>query len=174
METGRLPEFDFSKQPALPPARAVRAKCVECVGGAHSEIKHCSANACPASPHDCSIWPFRMGRGRDLSSGHPNVSRRRAIRNECLRCMGGSSKLVKECSSTRCALWPYRHGRGVDDVRGHRVKCPPTGRFRNSTVSDGDFSPESTNGVELDPELDLPDEISLQSEKAAVVSSGER
>lgn len=34
------------------------------------------------------------------------------VRKHCLACMGGSRKLVKECSITGCVLYPYRMKEG--------------------------------------------------------------
>lgn len=33
---------------------AIRAKCVDCCGGAPSEVRRCAMA-------DCALWPFRMG-----------------------------------------------------------------------------------------------------------------
>ena len=38
----------------MPPAKAIRARCLDCCGGAPSEVRKCTATKCPA-------WPFRMG-----------------------------------------------------------------------------------------------------------------
>jgi hypothetical protein len=37
------------------PARAIRAKCVDCSGGSETEARKCVAFRCP-------LWAFRMGR----------------------------------------------------------------------------------------------------------------
>lgn len=34
----------------------------------------------------------------------------KAIRKECMYCMGKSSQLVEDCSSSECALYPFRLG----------------------------------------------------------------
>ena len=34
---------------------ALRARCIDCCGGAFSEVRKCTAVACPS-------WPFRMGK----------------------------------------------------------------------------------------------------------------
>ena len=36
------------------PAKAIRAKCLDCSGGQASEVRKCVAI-------DCALWPFRMG-----------------------------------------------------------------------------------------------------------------
>lgn len=37
------------------PMRAIRAKCLDCCAGGLSEVRKCTAIACP-------LWAFRMGR----------------------------------------------------------------------------------------------------------------
>lgn len=37
------------------PIKAIRAKCLDCVGQQPSEVRKCTATGCP-------LWPFRMGR----------------------------------------------------------------------------------------------------------------
>lgn len=46
----------------MTPGRAIRAHCVECVGGAH-EMKDCQGDKPLAGP-PCPLFPFRMGKGR--------------------------------------------------------------------------------------------------------------
>lgn len=35
----------------------------------------------------------------------------KAIRANCIECMGNQANLVKDCSITRCPLWPFRMGK---------------------------------------------------------------
>ena len=46
----------------MTPLRAIRAKCLECIGGGSREVRHCSAE-------DCPLFPFREGK-------NPNVKRK--------------------------------------------------------------------------------------------------
>lgn len=117
--------YDVTKDEALKPAKARRSQCAHCVRNMSGEIKRCMASAHPTPPGGCLLWPFRIGRGKYLSKGHPNPSRRQAMHKECLRCMGGSHVAVRECQSTYCPLWTYRHGKGVEDVYGYRLSRPP-------------------------------------------------
>lgn len=39
---------------AMPVLKAIRAKCMDCCGQQPSEVRRCTASACP-------LWPFRMG-----------------------------------------------------------------------------------------------------------------
>ena len=48
------------------------------------------------------------------------ISPLKAIRKQCVQCMGGSFKMVEECPSIDCPLWEFRFGK---DVRGSRVKA---------------------------------------------------
>ena len=36
----------------------------------------------------------------------------KAIRRNCVDCMGGSYKLVENCETRECPCWPYRFGLG--------------------------------------------------------------
>ncbi len=49
--------------------------------------------------------------------GIPNLMK--AVRDDCLCCMGGSRKEVKLCTVMHCPLWPYRFGRNPkpEDIR---------------------------------------------------------
>lgn len=46
-----LEALGHERTPAL---QAIRAKCLDCCGGHPSEVRACTAIACPS-------WPFRMG-----------------------------------------------------------------------------------------------------------------
>jgi len=37
------------------PIKAIRARCVDCCGGAVSEVRKCTA-------FNCALWPYRMGK----------------------------------------------------------------------------------------------------------------
>jgi hypothetical protein len=58
-KVGRLPgkvELETLRTLGHPesPIKAIRAKCLDCSGGAQSEARRCTAIKCP-------LWPFRMG-----------------------------------------------------------------------------------------------------------------
>lgn len=42
------------KAKATTPKNAIRAHCVDCMGGMTAEIRRCTS-------HDCALYPFRMG-----------------------------------------------------------------------------------------------------------------
>ena len=84
---------------AQTPIKAIRQVCLDCAGSP-SAVRECQGNKLSDGP--CPFYPFRLGKGR------PSV---KLIRKHCLRCMGGSPKLVRECpSTTTCPLYGYRLG----------------------------------------------------------------
>ena len=46
----------------------------------------------------------------------------RAIRKQCVQCMGGSPRLVADCPGRDCPLYPYRMGR-LDGADGHTLRA---------------------------------------------------
>ena len=87
----------------LTPGRAIRYRCLECVGFNTAEVRDCGGDELlkDDTTVTCPLYRYRLGKGR------PSV---RTIRKECLYCMCGSSKAVEDCPSILCALWPYRRG----------------------------------------------------------------
>lgn len=75
------------------PLEAIRAQCVECVGGAVKEIATCDCR--------CAFHKYRMGKGK------PSV---KVIRAFCMECMCGAHSAVRECQTETCPLWIYRFG----------------------------------------------------------------
>jgi hypothetical protein len=50
----------------------------------------------------------------------------RACRKQCLDCMGNSSDLVRDCSTTHCKIWEFRLGRGRpkrSDIHAFCLEC---------------------------------------------------
>ncbi len=84
----------------MTPGRAIKLQCSACVGSAR-EIPNCGGHGLNPLYDYCHFFPFRLGRGR------PSV---KIIRKFCLHCMGGCSKLVRECTTTYCSCHPYRFG----------------------------------------------------------------
>ncbi len=97
--------YDYRYDAPLPPSQAIRAHCLECVGGELAEVLRCTA-----TNEECPLWRYRSGRGKDTSRPSNGLTRLQAIRQECLRCMGGNKQFVRECASSHCHLWPYRFG----------------------------------------------------------------
>ena len=93
----------------LTPKKAVRRFCRNCVENSRW-IEDCGGDKVlntidpvskEFSARPCSFYKYRMGVGR------PSV---RLIRKECLYCMGGSHKAVRDCGLTDCPLHPFRMG----------------------------------------------------------------
>ena len=104
--------YDFTLDAPLPVPQAIRRRCLHCVGG--ESIKE--VRDCTATPNICRLWPYRMGHGCDRTRDAKPPSRLKAIRQECLFCMGGSAQFVRECESSHCFLWPYRMGKKPDHM----------------------------------------------------------
>jgi hypothetical protein len=117
----------------LTPRQAIHEHCIDCIGGPCA-IRNCDGHKLADGP--CIFFSYRMGAGR------PPV---RLIRKFCLYCMGGSRKLVRECSSTACAFLPYRMGKNPA-MANRRVPLNSRKRPRHGAV----FSLESTNEASLD------------------------
>jgi len=112
----------------LTPGQAIREHCIDCVGSV-STVNDCQGDELLDGP--CTLFPYRMGVGR------PSV---KLIRKFCLYCMGGSRKLVKQCSNPKCPFLHYRMGKNPA-MANHRVQLIPPKRPRHGAV----FTQESTN-----------------------------
>jgi len=58
---------EFGKSSIRTPIKAIRAECLDCMRGQHSEVKKCPSKQCPS-------WPYRMGKrpndSDDLEEGN--------------------------------------------------------------------------------------------------------
>ncbi len=58
--------FDFRVDPPKRRLRAMRLRCIDCVGGETARVRTCQFT-------DCALWPYRLGRrptrGEDLHNG---------------------------------------------------------------------------------------------------------
>ena len=127
-----------ARPPGPSPIRAIRHKCLDCMGGSFTQVKRCVFDGVHSKP--CPLWPFRFGcrrstaerrHGREFLSpadlpgaGQPVMktppakftpSPLTAIRRHCMACCNGKPRTVKSCAldgfnSTRCDLWPFRFG----------------------------------------------------------------
>ena len=76
--------------------KAIRERCLNCVGWEPKQVSSCQSS-------DCPMHAFRSGRG------HQDASRRnQAIKDYCQWCMGDDPKQVADCSSKECPLYAYR------------------------------------------------------------------
>ena len=89
---------------ADPVMRAIKRKCLECVGGSYPEVKECLAAA--SNSEVCKLHAFLTGGKR----GRYWAGALKAIRNECMLCMGEDRGLIETCRSRACPLWPFRFG----------------------------------------------------------------
>jgi hypothetical protein len=84
------------------PIAAVAAFCRQCVQSkSEAVLEACGGHLVLVTGQECPLYPFRLGR-------RPPV---RALREQCLDCMGGSPSLVRECGTVSCAVHPYRMGK---------------------------------------------------------------
>jgi hypothetical protein len=50
-----LPKGGLTMEIRLTPVKAIRAKCLDCMGGSSKEVKRCNIP-------DCSLFPYRLGK----------------------------------------------------------------------------------------------------------------
>jgi len=101
------------------PIKAIRTYCLDCTGGNDAETRRCTARQAGKGSIDasaCHLWPWRMGTKADKSRSNKVPVKSRAVRLECMNCMGGSSEAVKTCPSAKCALYPHRLGRNPNQA----------------------------------------------------------
>ena len=79
--------------------KAIRERCLNCVGWIPSEVRGCDFT-------DCALHPYRMGSGK-----HDANERAKAIRRYCLQCCLDQPTEVRLCPCTDCSLYPYRHSK---------------------------------------------------------------
>lgn len=85
----------------LPPVRALRHKCLDCVCELPEEVK-----VCPVE--NCALWPFRFGSYPADHQGPKTVLK--PIRAKCLDCCGDNRAEVRRCVKKCCPIHPYRMG----------------------------------------------------------------
>ena len=117
----------------LTPGQAIRQHCIECVGRP-SEVKNCGGDQL-LDGTVCNLFEWRFGEGRPSA---------KVIRKECLYCMGGSRKLVRECKSYKCALRPFKMGKNPNYQQSE--KQPPKRQLNGQFCSEKGRT-ISTNGV---------------------------
>ena len=117
----------------LTPGQAIKQHCKKCVGST-SKVKDCGGDQL-LDGTQCLFFSYRTGKGR------PSVKK---IRPYCLKCMGGSRKLVRECSNSDCDLHPFRMG--TNPNRHISKKAPQKNEFNGQFCSEKGRS-ISGNGV---------------------------
>jgi len=99
-----------SNKPITSPLKAIRAHCLDCVGGMASEVRKCTGPLLIGQKGICALHPYRFGKGRK-SGVKAKLSPVKAIAKNCLWCCGGSARERKLCPSQICHLKPFRFGK---------------------------------------------------------------
>ena len=77
--------------------KAIRERCLNCVGWIPGEVRECDCT-------DCALHPYRMGTDKQDAD-----ERATAIRLFCLDCCLDQPNEVRLCPCGDCSLYPYRH-----------------------------------------------------------------
>jgi hypothetical protein len=109
----------------LTPVQAIHKVCVDCVGNPLA-VKNCQGDGQLDGP--CLLFPYRLGKGR------PSV---KLIRKNCIYCMGGDEKLVRECHSSACPFHCYRMGKNPNIGLSEKEKQIRLNRFKSSKTIAG-------------------------------------
>jgi hypothetical protein len=76
--------------------KAIRERCLNCVGWSVKDVKECEMT-------DCHLFQFRSGQGNQDSK-----MRAKAIRKFCLWCMCERHIEVSKCTAPDCPLFAFR------------------------------------------------------------------
>ncbi len=79
--------------------KAVKLRCLDCVGFIKKEVKECSAT-------DCSLYEMRLT-GK-LNGERAGLRRSKAIKAFCIHCFNGQKALIKTCTDINCSFYQYR------------------------------------------------------------------
>lgn len=81
---------------------AIRNFCKQCVSSSLTKvIRECGGEYVKATQKPCALFKYRL-------KGKGNL---KAIRRNCVECMGGSFESVSDCQTTDCILHPFRFGK---------------------------------------------------------------
>lgn len=61
------------------PVKAIRAFCVECMGGSSQEVKNCTS--APGSRYPCPLYPFRQGENPFRTKERSEAQKEAAMKN---------------------------------------------------------------------------------------------
>lgn len=84
--------YDFRKQEALPPARAMRQMCLHCTGNSTKSVRECEAS-------DCPLWPYRHGQGIEDVQGR-RKRRSRPMSDDERKAIGAKPKEARRSKKT--------------------------------------------------------------------------
>ena len=98
--------------------RAIRDRCLECVGSSEA-VRSCGGEEILLrdGPGRCNLYPYRFGASSPKHAGDFGFTKQdyskkklhQAIRGECSYCLNGNALHV--CSSPNCALYEVRNKR---------------------------------------------------------------
>jgi hypothetical protein len=80
----------------MTPSKAIRAFCLQCMGGSAVFVNACRSKICP-------LVDYRFGRGQGRI-------KRKLLRDYCLHCVGGVRTEAVNCTDPDCPFYPYRPG----------------------------------------------------------------
>ena len=89
--------------------KAIRQKCLKCVGFEQGRVKSCTCD-------DCQLYLFRMGKRQKKGTSIP-----KAIYSYCLWCSGNNRGNLKECPSEDCVLWTWRMPKVTKEHHGRKL-----------------------------------------------------
>ena len=97
------------------PIKAIRAKCLDCVGGSSPEVKSCKMPG-------CTLHPYRFGRKPTASADEAPpqlwpLTPLKAIRAKCLDCCCAQPEEVRLCPAEGCPVHPFRAGKNPNRAR---------------------------------------------------------
>jgi len=91
--------------------KAIKLRCLDCVGFERKNIKSCDNKK-------CFLFPHRLGRNKK----HTTKERNLAIKEYCTKCVNGEKREIKKCSSVTCPLFPHRRGAKKTDIENLTIK----------------------------------------------------
>jgi hypothetical protein len=81
---------------------AIKNFCKECVNSNQTKIiKDCNGEYVRATKKPCALFKYRL-------KGKGTI---KAIRRNCVDCMGGSFSAVDECTTETCPLYGFKSGK---------------------------------------------------------------
>ena len=96
----------FQSKQKKSPLKAARQFCMECMNGYTELISTCVADGYK-SKRVCALYEYRFGKTE--RGAYPDVPILKAIRLQCLECVGTYME-VENCSCSECALFKFRFG----------------------------------------------------------------
>lgn len=86
------------------PIKSIRAMCRFCMNGQTALIRECHITECP-------LHRYRFGRRPTEEEARlydAETTPVKAMRENCVDCVGGEISRIRNCPIDTCPLWPYR------------------------------------------------------------------